>query len=146
MAATVPNDSTGDYPNFELDFDNGILSHCIYAHVTDVPFLSRTGKFSVLSLNTKSCRKNFVGFICQFKDYLCKYSSISLVETWLTSDYDYLFTISEFNYYNLHHSNYYYYYYYYYIPDCKPQLGELDAKNPKGRQLSKEREPFRKKK
>ena len=24
-----------------------------------------------------------------------------------------------------------YYYYYYYIPDCKPQLGELDAKNPK---------------
>ena len=22
-------------------------------------------------------------------------------------------------------------YYYYYIPDCKPQLGELDAKNPK---------------
>ena len=25
----------------------------------------------------------------------------------------------------------YYYYYYYYIPDCKPQLGELDAKNPK---------------
>ena len=23
------------------------------------------------------------------------------------------------------------YYYYYYIPDCKPQLGELDAKNPK---------------
>ena len=23
------------------------------------------------------------------------------------------------------------YYYYYYIPDCKLQLGELDAKNPK---------------
>ena len=26
---------------------------------------------------------------------------------------------------------YYYYYYYYYIPNCKPQLGEPDAKNPK---------------
>ena len=29
------------------------------------------------------------------------------------------------------HTGLYYYYYYYYIPDCKPQLGELDAKNPK---------------
>ena len=26
---------------------------------------------------------------------------------------------------------YYYYYYYYYIPDCKPQLGGPDTKNPK---------------
>ena len=29
------------------------------------------------------------------------------------------------------HYYHYYYYYYYYIPDCKPQLGEIDAKNPK---------------
>ena len=33
---------------------------------------------------------------------------------------------SEFGEISLHH-----YYHYYYIPDCKPQLGEPDPKNPK---------------
>ena len=35
-------------------------------------------------------------------------------------------------------------YYYYYIPDCKPQLGELEAKKPEG--PSREDSPVRKEK
>ena len=97
MMMALPDEVLGNHPTFELEFDNVVLSQCRYAQIVDVPLLSSDCKFTVLFLNIRSCRKNFIDFTSQFHDHLCNYFCISLVETWLTDDFDTLFSISGFN-------------------------------------------------
>ena len=94
-----------NYPTFRLDIDNIVLPCCEYVDFEGIPSLSPTRKFSILLFNIRSCRKNFLDFTCHFQEYFCKYSCIALVETWLTNDFDGLFTISGFKSCNVYRTN-----------------------------------------
>ena len=77
MAMALPFRNSVNYPTFSLDFDNDVLSQCSYVHVTDIPDMTPENKFSILSVNIRSCRRNFLEFISVFNGYLCRFTCIS---------------------------------------------------------------------
>ena len=95
-----------NYPTFALDIDNFVSPLCKYVDFDDIPSLSPPGKFSMLLLNIRSCRKNFLNFTSHFQKYLYNFSCIALVETWLTKDFDNIFTICGFQSCNIYRTNF----------------------------------------
>ena len=94
------------FPEFTLDETNVVLPPCIYSDVEDIPSSPYDENFYLLLFNIRSCRKNFLNFLCHFNQYICKYSCIVLTETWLTGDYCDLFKINGFKHYDSYRTHY----------------------------------------
>ena len=77
-----------------------------YADISEIKELSPLDDFTVLLLNIRSCRKNFLEFSTLFCTYFSRFSCIALVETWLSDGYDDLFLISGFKSVNVYRNNY----------------------------------------
>ena len=56
--------------------------------------------FSLLHLNIRSCRQNFVAFHIFLTSLICKFPIIALNKTWLTNDVDLLFGLDGYNEFN----------------------------------------------
>ena len=72
------------------------VTDCRYAVIEEIPTVLPVNKLSILLLNIRSCRKNFDNFLSYFSNYVCKYSLIVLVETWLTQGFCKLLSICGF--------------------------------------------------
>ena len=95
-----------DYPTFHLDAETPDMPPCYYLNIVNIPDYDWRNKFSILLCNVRSCRKNYLDFTCYFDNVISNYYCIILVETWLTSDYDDMFTLRGFKCYNLYRNNY----------------------------------------
>ena len=58
--------------------------------------------FSLLSVNIRSCRKNFSSLLSLLNVYMLNFTLLILVETWLTEGIDFGFDISEYNQLNIY--------------------------------------------
>ena len=61
--------------------------------------------FSILALNIRSCRKNFISLTSFLNTFVLKFSIIMLVETWLSSETDYGFNLQGYKQYNQYRNN-----------------------------------------
>ena len=95
-----------DYPILTLDIDSDNLPDCNYVDISTVSTSECLGNFSLMLFNVRSCRKNFSEFECHFHNYLQYFSCIALVETWLSNDYDNLFSIYGFHAFNVCRNNF----------------------------------------
>ena len=97
LVATNPQSEIfHDFPVFSLDTNVNHVTDCRYAVIEEIPTVLPVNKLSILLLNIRSCRKNFDNFSSYFSNYVCKYSLIALVETWLTQGFCKLFSICGF--------------------------------------------------
>ena len=106
MQATSNNVFLNDYPVFDMELEGVNISQCKYADICEIPELSPSDDFSVLLLNIRSCRKNFLEFSTLFSNYFSRFSCIALVETWLSDGYEDLFLINGFKAFNVNRNNY----------------------------------------
>lgn len=95
-----------DYPEFVPDVENYVPSNCNYMNVEELSYLIFGVSLSILIINIRSCRKNFDHFIEHFQENLFKFSLIIFTETWLTPDYDNIFSIPGYNCHNLYRNQY----------------------------------------
>ena len=102
MTPPLLNELFYDHPTFSLDIDDIQLPVCKYADFKDISLCSPIKQFSFLLFNIRSCRKNFNEFECIFSSYFKNFSCIALTETWLTSDFDQLFSIHGFRSFNVY--------------------------------------------
>ena len=96
------NELLDDSPTFILDIDEIDLPVCKYIELKDIHVCAPPKYFSLLLFNIRSCRRNFTEFECYFHEYFKNFSCIALVETWLTEDYDNLFSIHGFRSFNVY--------------------------------------------
>ena len=96
----ILNSPFESFPKFSLDETNVLSPPCNYFDVEDIPFSQNENYFYLLLLNIRSCRRNFLNFVCHFNQHLCKYDCIVFTETWLTGDYSDLFKINGFKHYD----------------------------------------------
>ena len=96
MASPLRNESLDDHPTFSLDIDAIDSPTCKYVDFKDISIYVTTKLFALLLFNVRSCRKNFNEFECVFYECFKHFSCIALTETWLTQDFDDLFSIHEF--------------------------------------------------
>ena len=94
------------FPTLNIDLGEVNLPHCRYLDIVNLPNYDWSNKFSVLICNIRSCRKKFLDFTCYFNNVIFNYSCIILVETWLTSEYDDVFTLRGFKSFNVYRNNY----------------------------------------
>ena len=95
-----------EFPTFHMEIQDIVLPECSYADVENFSLLNHNAYFSLLMLNIRSCRKNFLNFSCYFQECISKFSCIILTETWLTKDFENIFTINGFKHYDLFRSQY----------------------------------------
>ena len=96
-----------DYPRFSLNTEFDTLPQCVYLDIDSLPTFVPENKLSILIFNVRSCRKNFSNFLCHFSEYVCKFTIIVLIETWLTEGISKLFPIHGFKYFDSFRSNLY---------------------------------------
>ena len=94
------------YPVFHLDVEVPDIPSCNYLNIVNSPDYDWCNKFSILLCNIRSCRKNFLDFTSYFDNVITNYSCVILVETWLSTGYDELFTLRGFKSYNVYRNNY----------------------------------------
>ena len=94
------------FPTWNIDLGGVNLLRCRYLDIVNLPNYDWTNKFSVLLCNIRSCRKKFLDFTCYFNNVIANYSCIILVETWLTSEFDDVFTLRGFKSFNIYRNNY----------------------------------------
>ena len=94
------------YPNYHPGIGTDHLPQCRFLDIVNVPDYDWCNKFSILLCNIRSCRKNFLDFTSYFNDVLLNYECIILVETWLNSECNDLFTIQGYVSYNIYRNNY----------------------------------------
>ena len=102
MTPPILNELFNDHPTFHLDIDNVQLPVCRYIDFRDISLCVPIEQFSILLFNVRSCKKNFNEFECTFKEYFRNFSCIALTETWLTSDFELLFSIHGFRSFNVY--------------------------------------------
>lgn len=102
----LQNNVTDDCPVLTLDIDSENLPDCNYVDIDAVSTFGCLENFSLLLFNVRSCRKNFSEFEGHFHDYFKYFSCIALVETWLSNDYDNLFSIHGFHVHNVCRNNF----------------------------------------
>ena len=95
-----------DYPTFRLETGTTELPCCRYLDIVNCPDYDWGNKFSIVLFNIRSCRKNFIDFISYFDNVISNYACVILIETWLTSEYDNLFTLGGFSSFNVYRNNY----------------------------------------
>ena len=102
MTPSVLNELFDYHPTFLLDIDDIQLPVCKYVDFKDIPICAPVKQFSFLLFNIRSCRKNFNDFECIFYEYFKNFSCIILTETWLTQDFEKLFSIHGFRSFNVY--------------------------------------------
>ena len=102
MTPPLLNELFYEHPTFTLDIDDIQLPLCKYADFKDIPLCIPIKNFSFLLFNIRSCRKKFNEFECIFNDYFKNFSCIALTETWLTQDFEHLFSIQGFRSFNVY--------------------------------------------
>ena len=105
VAPTFQSELFDEHPTFVLDINDIDLPVCKYVDLIDIPVCAPPKQFSLLLFNVRSCRKNFTEFECYFHEYFNNFSCIALVETWLTSDFDHLFSICGFRSFNVYRTS-----------------------------------------
>ena len=97
-------------PPFIIDneYDNNPTIDCRYYAPEEVHAVMEScrNKFSVLSLNIRSCRKNFISLVTFLNAFILRFSLIVLVETWLSKNSDESFHLDGYSQYNLYRDNY----------------------------------------
>ena len=107
-AATMNNNEEcllDEYPILTLDTEHDVLPECNYYDFIEIPYLLPDNNFNILIFNIRSCRKNFNDFVNQFAEYFHNYDIIVLMETWLTTPFSKLFSISGFKHFDSFRSN-----------------------------------------
>ena len=102
MAPPLRNESLDDHPTFSLDIDAIDSPPCKYVDFEDIPVYVTTKLFALLLFNARSCRKNFNEFECVFYEYSKHFSCVALTETWLTQNFDDLFSTHGFRSFNVY--------------------------------------------
>ena len=100
---TYEND---DFPTFDLEIGATNLPYCRYLDIVNEPFYEWMNNVSISLCNIRSCRKNFLDFICYFSNVLFNYSCIVLVKTWLTQEYENVFFINGYKSFDVFRNNY----------------------------------------
>ena len=95
-----------NYPIFQLDIEHFNPPPCFYSDLYNIRFLNKPEKFSLLLLNIRSVRKNFLNFISYFQDYLSSFTCIVIVETWLLEEHKHIFKINGFKCLDTYRSNF----------------------------------------
>ena len=95
-----------EHPTYHPGIGTDHLPQCRFLDIVNVLDYDWRNKFSILLCNIRSCRKNFLDFTSYFNDVLLNYDCIILVETWLNSDCDDLFTINGYESFNIYRNNY----------------------------------------
>ena len=98
-------EQTEGFPSVHLDVGPIDLPQCNYLDIANLTSYDWTNKFSVLLCNIRSCRKNFLDFTSYYDSILLNYSCIILVETWLTKEYEELFSLCGFRSFNVYRKN-----------------------------------------
>ena len=78
-------------PKYKVDDDNELPNiNCDYVSPSEMSnvMINRDKSFSLLTLNIRSCRKNFPSFLSFITTFWVKFTIIVLVETWLTEPLD----------------------------------------------------------
>ena len=102
MARPLANELFAEHPTFRLDIDEFDTPTCKYVDFKDIPVCAPMRQFSLLLFNIRSCRRNLNEFECIFYAYFKYFTCIALTETWLTHDYDNLFSILGFRSFNVY--------------------------------------------
>ena len=95
-------------PKYKVDDDNELPNiNCDYVSPSEMSnvMINRDKSFSLLTLNIRSCRKNFPSFLSFITTFLLKFTIIVLVETWLTEDLDNNFIIPGYNQVNIYRNS-----------------------------------------
>lgn len=94
-----------NYPKFSVSDEVDVVPHCVYLDIDSISTFVPDNTLSILIFNVRSCRKNFSNFLNHFSDYVCRFTIIVLVETWLTEGISKLFPIYGFKYIDNFRSN-----------------------------------------
>ena len=103
MADQQVDPDIGAFPRFNVTVnDLDISPSCNYTDINELVPVLPPDFCSLLLLNIRSCRKNFLNFITDFDALVHEYSIIVLVETWLDSVSDQMFSLNGFQQENLY--------------------------------------------
>ena len=95
-----------DYPEYFPDLECYSPPNCTYMNVDNLhPYICSLS-LSILMLNIRSLKKNFIDFIAYFYNYVTLFSCIVFTETWLTEERDKSFTIPGFYSFDLYRNQY----------------------------------------
>ena len=96
--------------NFDISQDDDIPRvNCEYyssSNFKDATTGYGKGSFSILSLNIRSCRKNFGCFVSFLSELMFRFTIVVLLETWLIEDSDYGFDLGGYKQINLYRNNF----------------------------------------